>query len=105
MLAEVLIHHLDVARFLCGPLRVVAARAARTLPEVVGETLATVFLETASGAPVVVGGSMAAPGHFAARENRLGSSAAGQRRADGETLRLSDRPRARSASSRSGVTR
>jgi predicted dehydrogenase len=63
MIAEVLIHHLDVVRFLCGPLRVVSARAARTLPEVVrGETLAAVFLETAAGAPVVVSGMMAAPG-------------------------------------------
>ena len=62
MIAEVLIHHLDVMRFLCGPLRVVSARAARTLPEVRGETLAAMFLETAAGAPVVVSGTMAAPG-------------------------------------------
>ena len=34
MIAEVLIHHLDVMRFLCGELRVVAARAARTVPDV-----------------------------------------------------------------------
>src|SRR5262249_29579637 len=50
MLAEVLIHHLDVMRFLCGPMRVVGARAARTLPDVRGETVAVVFLETAGGA-------------------------------------------------------
>jgi predicted dehydrogenase len=63
MIAEVLIHHLDVMRFLCGPLRVVSARAAHTLPEIVrGETLAAMFLETAAGAPVVVSGTMAAPG-------------------------------------------
>jgi predicted dehydrogenase len=63
MVAEVLIHHLDVMRFLCGPLRVMSARAARTLPEVVrGETLAALFLETAAGAPVLVSGTMAAPG-------------------------------------------
>jgi len=89
MLAEVLIHHLDTARFLCGPLRVVAARAARTLPEVAGETLATVFLETVSGAPVVVGGTMAAPGHPARTRDRLGI--VGSRASvalDGETLRL-----------------
>ena len=71
MLAEVLIHHLDVARFLCGPLRVLHARAARTVPAVVGETLATVFLETASGAPVVVGGTMAAPGYAPSTQDRL----------------------------------
>ena len=34
MIAEVLIHHLDVMRFLCGELRVVAARTAHTVPDV-----------------------------------------------------------------------
>ena len=62
MIAEVLIHHLDVMRFLCGDLRVIAARAARTLPEVAGETMASIFLETAAGAPIEVMGTMAAPG-------------------------------------------
>src|ERR1700757_487397 len=59
MIAEVLIHHLDVMRFLCGELTVVAARAARTLADVRGETLASIFLETVSGAPVEVTGTMA----------------------------------------------
>jgi D-apiose dehydrogenase len=63
MIAEVLIHHLDVMRFLCGTLRVIGARAAHTLDDVRGETLATIFLETASGAPIVVNGTMAAPGY------------------------------------------
>ncbi len=63
MIAEVLIHHLDVMRFLCGALRVVGARASRTLADVSGETIATIFLETASGAPLVVNGTMAAPGY------------------------------------------
>jgi predicted dehydrogenase len=63
MIAEVLIHHLDVMRFLCGELRVVAARGARTVPDVVGETVASIFLETASGVPVEVAGSLAAAGY------------------------------------------
>ena len=63
MIAEVLIHHLDVMRFLCGELRVVAARGARTVSDVVGETVAAIFLETASGAPVEVTGTMAAAGY------------------------------------------
>jgi len=63
MIAEVLIHHLDVMRFLCGELRVVAARGARTVPDVVGETVAAIFLETASGVPVEVTGTMAAAGY------------------------------------------
>src|SRR5215469_15266546 len=53
MIAEVLIHHLDVVRWLCGPLRVVTARTAHTVPEVDGETVASIFLETATGAPVI----------------------------------------------------
>jgi predicted dehydrogenase len=71
MIAEVLIHHLDVARFLCGPLRVVAARAARTLTEVAGETQATILLETEEGMPVTVAGTMAAPGLPAGTGDRL----------------------------------
>jgi len=63
MIAEVLIHHLDVMRFLCGELRVVAARGARTVSDVVGETVAAIFLETASGAPIEVTGTMAAGGY------------------------------------------
>ena len=62
MIAEVLIHHLDVMRYLCGELRVIAARGARTVPDVVGETVAAIFLETASGMPVEVTGTMVAAG-------------------------------------------
>ena len=71
MIAEVLIHHLDVMRYLCGELRVVAARAARTVPDVVGETVAAIFLETASGAPVEVTGTMVAAGYPARPPDRL----------------------------------
>jgi predicted dehydrogenase len=89
MIAEVLIHHLDVARFLCGPLRVVTARAARTLDEVAGETQATILLETAAGMPVTVTGNMAAPGQPPATADRLeliGSRAS--IKMEGDTLRL-----------------
>jgi len=71
MIAEVLIHHLDVMRFLCGELRVVAARGAHTVPDVVGETVAAIFLETASGMPVEVTGTMAAAGYPARPPDRL----------------------------------
>ena len=71
MIAEVLIHHLDVMRYLCGELRVVAARATRTVPDVVGETVAAIFLETASGAPVEVTGTMVAAGYPARPPDRL----------------------------------
>ena len=71
MIAEVLIHHLDVMRFLCGELRVVAARGARTVPDVVGETVASIFLETASGVPIEVTGSLAAAGYPPRPPDRL----------------------------------
>ena len=62
MIGEALIHQLDVLRFLLGPLRVVASRTAHTEADLPGETLATILLETSSGAPVVLGGSFVAPG-------------------------------------------
>jgi predicted dehydrogenase len=71
MIAEVLIHHLDVMRYLCGELGVVGARAAHTVADVRGETLAAIFLQTATGAPVEVTGTMAAPGYPARPPDRL----------------------------------
>jgi predicted dehydrogenase len=62
LIAEALIHQIDVVRWLMGPLRVVGARAARSIDVVKGETLAAIFMETADGAPVIVTGTMAAPG-------------------------------------------
>jgi predicted dehydrogenase len=63
MIGEVLIHHLDVLRWLFGPLRVVAASSLRTLPEAIaGETLSTISLKTANGAPVTLRGSMVSHG-------------------------------------------
>ena len=96
MLAEVLIHHLDTMRFLCGPLRVVGARASRTLADVTGETLAAVFLETAAGAPATVIGTMAAPGYPPRPPDRLeliGSEASADL-ADNELRLLGSSPRA-----------
>ncbi|HMR34377.1 MAG TPA: Gfo/Idh/MocA family oxidoreductase [Geminicoccaceae bacterium] len=71
MIAEGLIHHLDVMRYLCGPLRVVAARTHRSLADIRGETFAAVFLETSAGRPVEVTGSNAAPGYPARSGDRL----------------------------------
>ena len=63
LIGEALIHQLDVLRYLLGPLRVVAARALRTEPALPGETVATLLLETGSGAPVALAGSYVAPGY------------------------------------------
>lgn len=62
MIREVLIHHLDVVRWLIGPLKLVGAFAARTLPEVKGETVATIVMRTIQNMPVIVEGNLAAPG-------------------------------------------
>jgi predicted dehydrogenase len=95
MIAEVLIHHLDTMRFLCGPLRVVGTRASRTLADVAGETLAAIFLETATGAPVTVIGTMAASGYPPRPPDRLelvGRNASAVL-ADNELRLLGPRPR------------
>ncbi len=95
MIAEVLIHHLDTMRFLCGPLRVIGARAAHTLPDVRGETLAAIFLETAAGAPVMVAGTLAAPGYPPRPPDRLEivGQAASATLADNELRLLGPSPR------------
>jgi predicted dehydrogenase len=71
MIAETLIHQLDVLRFLLGPLAMIAARTLNTEPDMPGETLATLMLETPAGAPVVIAGSFVAPGFGTAVSDRL----------------------------------
>jgi predicted dehydrogenase len=71
LIAETLIHHIDTVRWLVGPLRVVSARAARVVPEIKGESLATILMETAAGVPVTVMGTMAAPGYPSRTGDRL----------------------------------
>jgi|EndMetStandDraft_5_1072996.scaffolds.fasta_scaffold01049_9 predicted dehydrogenase len=71
MISEVLIHHLDTMRYLCGPLRVVAARTLHTVDAAKGETCAAIFLETGAGRPVDVTGTMAAPGFAPRASDRL----------------------------------
>ena len=107
MIAEVLIHHLDVMRFLCGELRVVAARAARTVPDVVGETVAAIFLETGSGAPVEVTGTMVAAGYPARPPDRLEiiGSKASATFADSELRLHGATPRSQSLRFRESVIR
>jgi predicted dehydrogenase len=70
-ISEDLIHQLDVARWLLGPLKAISARSAHTLPDVAGETMATVLLETITRAPVVVSGALVAPGFGPRSDDRL----------------------------------
>ena len=62
IIAELLIHHLDVVRLLVGPLRVRACRVQRVSPDVIGEDAATILLEGPGGASVTVEGNMSARG-------------------------------------------
>ncbi len=71
MIAEVVIHHLDVMRYLLGELRVAAAKAQRAVDDVIGESIASIFLETASGAAAIVTGTMGAAGHPPRAPDRL----------------------------------
>ena len=62
IIAELLIHHLDMARWLLGPLQVRAADISHGDAPVVGETGADIRLVSETGAPVEVVGDWAAPG-------------------------------------------
>ena len=71
LIAETLVHQLDVLRFLVGDMNVIACRAQRTEEGLPGETMATIFLDTESGAPVVLVGSFVAPGFGIAVSDRM----------------------------------
>jgi predicted dehydrogenase len=71
LVMEVLIHHLDTLRFLLGPLSVDAARIGRTSSEIRGEDHAMIMMSTASGAPVILQGNMAARGYPPAFVDRM----------------------------------
>lgn len=90
MIAEVLIHRLDVARWLCGSLQLTAARAARSCPEVVGETEATLLFETRTdGMAVVVDGNFGCAGYPALSVDRVEIAGSRARIAmDHDVLRL-----------------
>lgn len=71
-IAEVLIHRVDVARWLCGPLRLVAAVTANTCDQLIGETEATMLFETRdTGMPVVVDGNLACAGYTPLSQDRV----------------------------------
>ena len=71
LIAECLIHELDVTRSLLGELRVVAARIGRASHQVIGEDTASILIETAGGVPVTVEGVLSAAGHPARTGDRL----------------------------------
>ncbi|RVT86677.1 Gfo/Idh/MocA family oxidoreductase [Rhodobacteraceae bacterium CCMM004] len=62
VIAEVMIHNIDAARYLLGDLALVAARATHADPELAGETSAALYLEAEGGMPVFLSGDMTAHG-------------------------------------------
>jgi len=72
LIGGALTHHLDVLRYLLGPLDLVTARASRTEDGVPGETVATLLLTTATGATVVLQGTSVAPGFADSPSARAG---------------------------------
>lgn len=62
LILELLIHHLDTARFLVGEMSVVSARISRISPEVIGEDVALIMLKAEGGAIGTVSGNFSAAG-------------------------------------------
>jgi predicted dehydrogenase len=71
LIAELLIHQLDVARALFGELEVVASTLGRASNDVVGEDCAVVVLQTGYGLTVVVDGVLSAAGFAPRASDRL----------------------------------
>ncbi|MFM2051139.1 MAG: hypothetical protein RL682_1630 [Pseudomonadota bacterium] len=59
MVAEVLVHHLDIVRWLLGASRVIHARTQYAIAQVAGESMAEIQLALPAGGIVTVGGDMA----------------------------------------------
>lgn len=68
---ETMIHHLDVLRCLCGPLKVVAARLNRLADGLPGEDTAAILLEGEGGFIATADGSICAPGYPPLHGDRL----------------------------------
>lgn len=68
---ETMIHHLDVLRCLCGPLRVVAARLNRLADGLPGDDTAAILLEGQGGFIATADGCLVAPGYPQLHGDRL----------------------------------
>lgn len=71
LIAESLIHEIDVVRALFGEVEVVACATARTCDAIVGEDTATLLLRTAHGLPITLDGVMTGAGHDVRAPDRL----------------------------------
>ncbi|MCY0097068.1 Gfo/Idh/MocA family protein [Hoeflea ulvae] len=68
---ETMIHHLDVLRCLCGPLKVVSARLNRLADGLPGEDTAAILLEGKDGFIATADGCLVAPGYPLLHGDRL----------------------------------
>lgn len=68
---ETMIHHLDVLRCLCGPLKVVSARLNRLAEGLPGEDTAAILLEGENGFIATADGCLVAPGYPQLHGDRL----------------------------------
>jgi len=68
---ETMIHHLDVLRCLCGPLRVVSARLNRLADGLPGEDTAAILMEGPDGFIATADGCLVAPGYPPLHGDRL----------------------------------
>jgi len=71
LIAESLIHEIDVIRALFGEVDVVACCTARTCEAIAGEDTATLLLRTSDGLPITLDGVMTAAGHDVRAPDRL----------------------------------
>lgn len=76
LIFEALIHHLDVLRFLLGPLMVVSAQVAKINQSLTGEDAASILLRGENGPICVLDGNFSAPGYPALPMDRLEISGA-----------------------------
>jgi D-apiose dehydrogenase len=88
-IGELLIHHLDVSRWLLGPLRVTSCRTGRVCREVAGEDSAVIELASASGVAAEVSGTFTDYNAAATPTDSLEIvGSAGRIRFDGRLLEL-----------------
>lgn len=71
LIAESLIHDIDVTRSLMGELNVIASRIGRGSDAVIGEDVATILMENEQGVSAVVEGILCAAGHHIRAGNRI----------------------------------
>jgi predicted dehydrogenase len=71
LIAESLIHEIDVVRSLFGDVEVLACSTGRTCEAIVGEDTATMLLRTRYGLPITIDGVMTAAGHDVRAPDRM----------------------------------